>query len=227
MKIRPEDRNTEDGIARSKMLELVAETLAVGRESDDIKWKQSLKSEELLKTAKSPKLPKITATAPPEVPKMKISECSINESIFDSPRLSLGMSSPPASADGSFFSTDLPDDNPPAALSVSHFDLNFEDEISPSGRVSLCPPSDMPETSKLKERAGVEGATAVEAPPATRVDPKRKSLLAIIHRYHELVASSKQCEIQQVSPPSSPIDLSSEDVSIGIDTKIEGLDDIF
>ena len=222
LKIRLEDRNTEDGIARSKMLELVAETLSVGRGSDEIEWKQFLKSEPLLqtpvKTTNSPKFEKIDI--PVDIPKIT-SESSFTESAFDSPRMSLGISSP-ASADGSFYSTDLPDHLP----AMPEFDLNFEDEISPSGRVSLCPPSENYELNEAVGAAASQEAVPDKASPATRVNPKRRSLQAIIHRYRALVASSKL--VPQPSPSSPSPDFSSEDLTIGADTiKVEGLDDMF
>lgn len=140
-----------------------------------------------------------------DVPKIMVN--AVGDSFvetFDSPQSSsFGVLSPP-SADNSFFSTDMHSeimvDAPPK------FDLDdFGDDISPSGRVSLCPP-DVQES---------EIVTEIAAP--AKENSRRQSLQAIIHRYRELVASSKQHEVKVALPSSPEIDPSPEDVPMDLE----------
>lgn len=138
---------------------------------------------------------------------------------FDSP-LSSSILFSPASADNSFFN----DSDCKERTSIGpapKFDLEFDDdEISPSGRVSLCPSNDVEEPSKVIEPlSNAPKADVLEVP---KPSSKRRSLQAIISRYRDLVASSKAYEPVKVSPPSSPEpDLSEEDPKLDISLNLD------
>lgn len=132
------------------------------------------------------------------------------DSTFDSPHSSsVGIFSPP-SANNSFFSND---DLNKSTLGMLN---EFEDDISPSGRFSLCPPTEI--QRPVEESIASEGKVASAE---VQTNTRRKSLQAIISRYRDIVAASKTVKPAYISPPTSQVldcdfevDLNLEDFNI-------------
>lgn len=150
-------------------------------------------------------------------PKLATPAIAVCSDPFDSPQTSCEVFSPP-SANNSFFSMDAEMEFP--VPSVPKFELDFDDDISPSGRVSLCPPI----VEKVVEETS---ESAAQSETSEKPSSRRKSVNALINRYRDLVASFKPSE-PQLSPPLSPeTDLPEESISDENGVQIDiNLDDL-